>query len=100
MIDRSQSVANTLSPPIAKPLIRAITGFGISRMIDWSLSIGSPIIPRPLYWPSLALWSPPVQQALSAAHGRTTDESTLSSAACVNEIGRAHDRTQATNAAH
>ena len=74
---RSQSVANTLPPPMAKPFTRAITGFGTSRMIDWNSSIGRPTMPRPSYCPSCALWSPPVQNALSPAPVSTIEEMRL-----------------------
>ena len=57
MIDRSHSVAKTLPPPIAAPLIRAITGLGMSRMIDCSSAMRRPTMPRPSYCPSCADWS-------------------------------------------
>jgi len=46
-IVKSQIVASTLPPPMAKPCTRAITGLGTSRMAVCSSSIGRPMVPRP-----------------------------------------------------
>ena len=56
--------------------MRAITGFGTSRMRLCNSSIGRPMVPRPLYWPSCEAedWSPPVQKALSPAPVSTITE--------------------------
>jgi len=65
-IVRSQRVASTLPPPMAKPLTRAITG--LERLGSGPAFVDrQPTTPRPSYWPSCADWSPPVQKALSPA---------------------------------
>jgi len=58
-----------------------MTGLGASRIAACSSSIGSPMVPRPSYWPSCADWSPPVQKALSPDPASTIAATARSQAA-------------------